>query len=788
MEEWVQQLADYASGVLRPVEGSIETPGLTAEVEIITDRWGVPHIYAGSREDAYFTQGYLHASERLFQVDVTRRLAQGRLAEILGEFVLPLDQYFRTLGLGRMAKSWAGSVDDDSRRIAVPYFEGFKAGAAAFPAPVEYQILGLEPDVAQDFDEAISNAYSIALLLAFTLSANRDLELLRLWLARALGPNIARRLSPFVGEVPVSSLPASETFKGLIRSLTDAAREAGRVPGVGSNNWVVSGDRTTTGKPLLANDPHLKIQMPSIWMEMHVACPDLEVAGVSLPGAAGILIGHNRRIAWGFTNTGSDVEDVYLERLSDDGKSYEFKGEWLPIDVAREEISVRNEEQPRILEIRSTHHGPLLTSILEGNINLVVREDFVKENLAWRWYQQDVMPSLAVIERMNVASNFDDFREAVRGWASPGQNMVFADVDGNIGYQFTGIIPIRPSGVTGEVPLPGWTGEHEWQGTIPFDELPSAFNPPAGFIATANNRMVDLDYPYYLTNDWEPDFRVRRIVSLLSAQEKFSSDDFARIQADTHSGIADMLLPHLTSISTSEGRSAEALKYVLAWDRRMDASSVGAAVFVFWITKLADAIFLPKLGEDLYRLYFRIRGWTVLWAYEVLADIFVNPDAYWVGGDGTNNIAARDALIARALEEACSELESRLGENMSEWRWGQFHKLHLRHPLGTAMPPLDELMSAGPFESNGGDDTINRGSFSPDEDYLQHTVSSYRQIIDLSDFDRSLSVITSGNSGNPSSPHYRDQTEMWVRGQYHPMPFSREAVEKESEGRLRLIP
>jgi penicillin amidase len=791
MEEWVSQLGEYAKTALRPLDGSIEGSGLKEEVEVLTDEWGVPHIYATNRDDLYFSQGYLHATERLFQVDLTQRFARGRLAELLGEFVLPLDKFFRTLGFERLARSWLDSIDEDVRRIGEPYFEGFRAGARSIPTPVEYHILGLEPEIVERFEDAVLNAYSVALIMSFTLSANRDSELIRGWLAQTLGPERARQLTPFIGAVVPSAVPSSSSFPGLVRELSKAAAEAGAVPGVGSNNWVVSGTRTTTGKPLLANDPHLKIQMPSIWMEMHLVSgggDDMDVTGITLPGVPGVIIGHNRNIAWGFTNTGSDVEDLYLEKISEDGGSYEFKGEWHPIDVIREKIVVRNEPEARVHEVKSTRHGPLLTSFIQGNITPVVHEDYIKEAVSWRWYHQDVVASLKTVEQMNVATNWEEFREATKGWTSPGQNMVYADVDGNIGYQFTGLVPKRPPGVSGAAPQPGWTGENEWDGHIPFDDLPSVFNPETGFIATANNRMVDLDYPHYLTHDWEPEYRVRRITSLLAGREKHSVDDFKRIQYDTFSGIADGLLPVLISATASNGQVADAIKQIESWDRRMDTDSIGATIFMIWLSNIADALLHPRLGEELFRHYFQMRGWTTLWAYDTIKDILENPEAFWVGGDGADNESARNQLVSKALEQAVAELTERFGEDNVEWRWGRLHQILLQHPLSVAMPPLGDLLSLGPVESPGSDDTVNRGAFSPEEGYMHHTISSYRQIIDLGDFDNSLSVITTGNSGNPSSPHYRDQFEMWLKGDYHPMLFSRKAVESRTKGKLVLSP
>jgi penicillin amidase len=788
MEDWVAQLAETAGGSLRPLEGHLDAAGLDKEVEVFTDPWGVPHVFAESRQDLYFAQGYLHATERLWQVDLTRRLAQGRLAELLGEFTLPFDKFFRTLGLGRAAKGWLNQIDEATRRVGEPYARGFVEGAKSLPPPIEYQILAAEPEIPSSFEGATENTFAIALMMAFTLSFNYGFELLRAWLTRELGPERARELSPFVGPEPPLAVPASDSFPGLVRDLTRLARETGRVPGVGSNNWVVSGDKSATGKPLLANDPHLQVSMPSIWMEMHLSSPDMEVAGVTIPGIPGVILGHNRRVAWGFTNTGADVEDLYLERLSEDGTKYEFRGEWHPVEVIREEIRVRHEPEPRIHEVRLTRHGPLLTSYMHGNVNVTVREDAVDEALAFRWIHHEVVASQQSIEGINCASNWEEFREAVRLWPAPGQNMVFADIDGNIGYQFTGQVPVRPRGSSGAAPLPGWTGQHEWTGTVPFDELPCAYNPEAGFLATANHRMVDLDYPHYLTDDWEPSFRIRRIVALLNEKQKLSSDDFARIQMDVYSGIAASLLPLMSEAITGDGRLAEAVKYLQTWDRQLETGSVAGTIFQVWTTKVAEAIFRPRLGGELYDLYFETRGWTTLAGFDALHAILTNPASDWVGGDGSDNVQSRNRLVTGALESALQELEAKFGPDMAEWRWGRLHQVHFRHPLTTAMPPLDGLLSIGPLEASGGDDTINRGVFSPGEDYAQSAVSSYRQIIDLADFDRSLSVITTGNSGNPASPFYRDQAEMWRTGGYHPAPFSRTAVEEASLGRFILTP
>jgi penicillin amidase len=733
-------------------------------------------------------QGYLHAAERLWELDFIRRAAQGRLAEIVGEPGLALDRFFRTLGLGRLARKKSKDFDPESRAVAASYRTGMKAALATLPPPVEYQLLGgLAPDFSDSLEDSIVDGISVSLMMSFQLSANWQFELLRAELAAHLGPERARELSPLIGpEAPLVAV-SSPGFPNVAQQFRDAAYGAGMRRGYGSNNWVVSGSKTTTGKPLLANDPHLMVQMPAIWMEMHLSSPDLEVAGVTLPGLPGVTIGHNRRIAWGFTNTGADVADLYVERLSADGKTYEFKGAQKPVKHIREKIMVRGETKPRVHEVRETRHGPLITASIAGGTSPEVIEDAITETVALRWIQADLPISQRAIFAMNRASNWEEFRAAVRDWPIAGQNMVYADVDGNIGYQFTGTVPIRAKG-SGVAPVPGWTGEYEWKGTIPFDDLPSTFNPEHGFVATANHRMVDVDYPYHLTHDWEMPHRARRIVAMLTAKEKLDHADFKTMHMDTFSGIASELVPLFLQAEITGEREAEVLKHVETWDMRLDADSVGASIFNAWFARVAEAMFAERLGPTLYEEYFARKSWTTNWAYDAVRNIIETPQAFWVGGDGSDNAGERDRLIGRALTVAIADLEGRLGPDMTEWRWGRMHRVHFRHTIANAIPALDELLSAGPFEVGGGDDTVNRGVLHPSEGFADGAIASWRQIIDLSDFDASEGVITTGNSGNPASDHYADQAPMWAAGEYHPLPFSRAAVEAAAKGRLVLSP
>lgn len=763
MDGWIEDLAAYAASGLRPVEGKISAQGLSADVEILTDRWGVPHVYADSEDDVYFAQGWLHATERLWQVEFTRRVAQGRLAEILGEPVLPLDRFFRTVGLERSANSFLSRTDELTARIADSYHRGFVEGARSSVKPVEYLFLDLEPSVPSSVEETIVGTSSIALLMAFLLSPNWEFELIRMWISQAVGPEKAAILAPFVGaESPMVTAPGP-LFPSMVKQMFEVIAEAGKAPGIGSNNWVLDGSRTTTGKPLLCNDPHLKLNMPSIWMQMHLCCPSFQVTGVGIPGLPGISIGHNGTAAWGFTNTQADVADLYLERLSEDGTSYEFAGEWHEVSTITESIAVRHAPEPVEHEVKLTRHGPLLTSTVEGTIDIKVNEGSITAPLALKWIHHEIPISQRSLDGFSKARSFEEFREAARHWPIAGQNMVYADVDGHIGYQFTGTVPVRAPGVVTGGPLPGWTGEHEWVGVIDFDELPSVLDPESGYIATANNRIVGMDYPHHLTDDWEPPHRIRRIVALINEKERLSHEDMRSMQNDTYSPIAEGILPYLLSADPESG-AAQKLR---GWDGHLDAGSEAAAIFQIWVTNIADRLFADLLGDRLYDVYFRNRAWTTLWAFDAIRSIFENP-AGW-----TDDL---EELIASAAPEPEGKT------------WGQMHTVHFQHPIASAMPPLDELLSAGPYEVPGGDDTVNRGVFNPAEGYRDSATASYRQIIDLADLDSSVSVITTGNSGNPASPHYRDQAELWASGEYHPMPFSRDAVESASEGRLLLVP
>ena len=779
MSEMADALRMAAHAALPPVEGELRLPGLSARVEVIRDRWGVPHIYAENERDLFFAQGFVVASDRLFQLEFFGRVGLGRLSELVADLGLTLDRFIRTVGWNRaavrLAEEWGrGPLDAQ---------EAFAAGARAWRErlgayPPEYVILGADPVAFESFEEQLVWGAACQMVLAYTLSRNWDIELVRLQVAEQLGPDAVLDLFP--DSAPDPSVIQAGKYAGP--SPLDLLRAAPPVPGgQGSNGWVVSGARTRSGKPLLANDPHLLLQVPSLWYEVHLSCPTLNVSGVTLPFAPGVVIGHNERVAWGFTNTEGDVMDLYLERLNDDRSAALYDGAWEPVTVHREEIFVRGRAEPEVVEVLETRHGPILDAYLVG-----VGEQSsypITETLSLEWVGARHGISADTLVAMGRASDFESFRAAVRGWTCPGQNMVYADVDGNIGYQLTGLYPVRRRG-DGSFPVPGWSSEYGWDGFIPFEELPWAYNPPEGFLATANTRPHDAAYPHVITRDWMPSGRVRRIGELLLQTERHTAGTFAAIQMDTVSMTARAVAPLLARLDPESERQKQAVALLAEWDHDLAADSGAAALFEVWCGHVARLVLRPRLGEELYVHYYGRRHWANTFRHQVLPEILANPTAKWWGGDGA---AARDDVLRRALDAALDELTGRLGEDLSAWQWGEIHRATFAGRLAI-VPDLAELFTAGVVEMGGDDDTVCQALYEPEAGYGVAVIPVWRQIADLSDPDASVGTHTPGQSGNPASPHFADLLPLWSGGEHHPIPLSRARVEEVAESTLILDP
>ncbi len=776
MPDWMDEVRAAAAAAVPPWSGELPCPGLASPVEVTRDRWGVPHIRAASLDDLFRAQGFVVASERLFQVDFLLRLANGRLAEMVGDLALPSDRFARTVGWNRAGARIAAAWDEDSRAMVSAFREGALGWLEAMPAPpLEYAVLGLAPSLPRD-EAAWAAAY---VWMAWNLSGNWDEELIRAEVADRLGGDAVRDLFP--------ELPAGVAFpiagrrpRPSAAELLDAAPQ--RPPGRGSNNWVVAGSRSATGAPLLANDPHLAVLTPSIWIECHLAAPGYEAAGACLPFAPGVVIGRTPHHAWGVTNVGGDTQDLYLERLSEDGAAALFEGVWEPLTFHRERIEVRGGE-PVELVVPETRHGPILGSYVVGVAQPEVIEGGIRETYALRWAGSEAAIAPSVLLRMARAVDVASFREALRDWCSPGQNVLYADVDGSIAYQCTGRYPIRRAG-DGTTPVPGWTGEHEWDGWIPFEELPWDEDPPEGFLATANNRIHAETYPHHIGHDWSPPSRIRRIAELLAATPRHTPETFAAMQADTVSIPARELAAVLGAVRPTSDRQRGAIELLRGWDGDLAADSAAACVYAAWCHHVAERVLRPALGDALYTHAYGRASSTGTWRALVLPAMLARPTARWFGVDGET---ARDEVLRRALDDALDELGERLGPDPATWRWGDLHRVVFAGPLA-AFPGLGEVFTAGVVGRGGDDDTIDQGAYEPERRYEAVVVASWRGIHDLSGPDGSTGTHAPGQSGHPSSPAWNDLLPMWSAGERHPMPLSPRAVRAVARDTLTLLP
>ncbi len=757
----------YLRTSLPQTTGAIKLEGLNGTVEIVRDRDGVPHIFATTDHDAYFGLGYVHAQDRLWQMEFQRRIGAGRLSEILGAATLDTDKFLRTLGAYRAAKAAWSALSLEGQAGLQAYTDGVNSWLGEHHTlPPEFVLMRIEPEPWTTTDSLVW-----AKMLAWDLSGDWDMELLRLRLTQAIGTERAAQLLP---SYPLSgttiltdTASLSKTANALLK-IDDSLQANLHLGGldVGSNNWVVAGSRTETGKPLLANDPHLGTRIPSIWYLVELKGDKLHAIGATLPGLPGIVIGHNERISWGVTNLGPDVQDLYSEHINPaNPNQYEVEGRWEDMNIVDEPIYVKDQGMPVRWAARSTRHGPLISDVSDTSTPL-----------ALRWTVLDAGDTtFDTFLGINYASNWDEFRETFRTFFGPSQNFVYADVDGNIGYIGPGHIPVRVLGDDGMLPVPGWDSKHEWRGWIPFDKLPQIYNPADGYIVTANNRVVGKQYPYLLSNDWAPPYRANRIIALLeqmsSNGKKPTVDDMQRIQADQISTQAQELLPLLLKIEPANARQTQALDYLRQWNGNATRDSIAATLYEAWFIQLGRAMFADDLRGDLYQ-QMADRTYPLF-----LATIMADPEqnANWCDNVLTVPAESCADTARQALDDTLADLTQRLGKDMTKWTWGQVHQIQYPHSPFDQMPVLRWIFDRS--IANGGDKyTVNAAPIKLDHLYDQNWVPSYRQIVDLADLNHSVFMHTTGQSGNILSAHYADLIERHRDVQYLPMSFGRDAV------------
>ncbi|MBI5034050.1 MAG: penicillin acylase family protein [Chloroflexi bacterium] len=774
---------------LPQINGTLQVAGLKSKVEIVRDPMGIPHIYADNVDDLFFAEGYVQAQDRLWQMEYNRRIGHGTLSDIFGATTIKTDRFLRTIGLDRSARAdYAAMSEADKRPL-----QAFANGVNAFidshlgNLPLEFTILGFKPAHWEPVD-----TIAWGKVMAYDLGGNYDAELLRARIAQKLGDAAVKQLMPpYPAAGPFTIPPEAKNYQSLItndklqmpnlsigtpdlQELASLDEMLGkRGDGIGSNNWVVDGAKSTTGKPILVNDPHLGIQLPSIWYEVGLhcmpktdACP-YNVAGYTFAGVMGVVIGHNDKIAWAVTNVGPDVQDLYVEEINPQNPNqYKFNGKWEDMQVVEEPIKVKGVVS-ETLKVQITRHGPIMTPVVSGMTQPVA--------LQWTVLRERsrLFDSVLAIDR---AQNWNEFRNALKMWDAPSQNFVFADLDGNIGYQTPGNIPIRAKG-DGTMPVPG-TGEYEWTGYIPFDELPFVYNPPTHFIATANQAIVPPTYKYSIASDWASPYRKQRIDDLLKAKEKISIDDMKAIQSDVYAIPLVTLQKSVLTLKPEGFLQTRALDQVKAWDGRLTTDSVGGTILEATYQRLFNNIFAGKLDKDLLASYYGANDYH----RRVISALLDDPKNPWWGSAG------RDAILQTSFAEGVDWLGSQFGDAPTDWKWGRLHIATFNHPLGSVQP-LDLLFNAGPVAAPGGVNTVFATSFKvANNKYNVSSVSSMRMIVDLSNLGNSLQTHTTGQSGQPLSKHFSDMVLLWRDVQYAPFYFDRAALDKVKEGVLVLQP
>lgn len=794
--------------------GEVTIAGLDGEVEIIRDDGGVPHIYATSVHDLFLAQGYVHAQDRFWQMDTWRHIGAGRISEMFGEDQIDTDSFLRVMGWVDLAEQQYHASDALGRAALDAYTEGVNAYLAdRSPSELsfEYSVLELvnhdyTPEPWSPIDSIIWGK-----VMAWDLRGNMDAEIERAMLLDDFTPDqVALLYPPYPEENPVivrNSLPRvnGATLSPLpvnaLQTIGATLDNVGRVDaatgntggGVGSNSWVIGPERSATGAAILANDPHLGIRMPSIWYQVSLHCLPktdecpFDVTGFSFAGMPGIIIGHNDRIAWGLTNLGPDVMDLYVEQINPDNPNqYLYRGEWQDMEVTTETINVAGGD-PVAVTVRKTRHGPIISDdygLLEDftdNAGIPLPGDYA---ISLRWTALDPSPSVVdAALQLDLAQDFEGFRDALRLFAVPSQNVVYADRVGNIGYQAPGRIPIRENW-DGRVPVPGWTGEYEWAGYVPFDDLPFLYNPDEGYIVAANNPVVDDSYPYLLTTDWNYGDRAARIVAMIESDPSIDLTEVAAMQRDTYNTNAARLVPRLRAVDLSgeDDIYRKAQRILAAWDRTNAADSAGAVVFETVWSNLLRLTFHDDLPEDLWP-----EGggrWSL-----AVAEMLSFPELRFWDDASTPEVETGTEILRAAFLAGVDEASELLGDDPEQWQWGDLHGATFRNEtLGeSGIGLIEARFNRGPYPVAGGTDIVDAVGYYADEGYEVTWLPSMRMIVDLGNLENSLAIHTTGQSGHVYDVHYQDMIEDWAAGQAWPMRWDRAAIQRHAEATLRLV-
>jgi penicillin amidase len=787
----------WVRGSLPILDGQVTIAGLNSPVEILIDAHGVPAVYANDESDAWFAAGVLHARDRRWQMELYRRVTMGRLSEVLGDTTIPFDQRFLTLGLRDAAKAEWERAGPEVRTALERYAAGVNAATASMVGrlrPIEFQLLGITPAQWEPID-----SLAVGRLLTWRLAENHQAELVRAALTAKFGEPAARALT---GVYP-SSAPAILQANAQLSASGSQPKAESRKPIAGlewlssnarrgnSNNWVLAGGRTKNGRPILANDPHLQIEFPSVWYELHLVAAGLDVTGVTIPGVPFVALGHNARIAWGMTATGADVQDLAVERVDVGKKRAMYRGEWVPIETMTADIPVRGRSVPLPFEVWKTRNGPI----------------FAADDLDWEappsWLSPDERPNeerkaysirvdpggdfATAFEAINRASDWPSFTDAVTALTITSMNIVYADVDGNVGYAMSGKLPVRASG-DGTVPLDG-NAAPAWSGTLEAASLPRTFNPPSGLIYSANNE-IDRAFTGLITRDWTAGFRASRLRDTLEKAQGVDLDAMAALQNDKHSAAADLVLAGIESAlkaaraQDGEASTASLLDQLGKWDRVVDSRPV-VSLYQAFEDALWKRAFIDEMDDTLFLKFYEWAGAEKpAGLYSIIGD---RNSPWWDDITTVEKRESRDEIFMLAARDADEKLDADFGGESSRG-WDRVHAARFSHPLGNIGFPFRWFLSRGPVPVDGDGSTVMRISWNRVTPFAAWELPSWRQIFDVGQWDDSRVVLPAGQSGHPMSPFHFDQNETWRTGQYRTQPFSRAAVSAASKHRLLLVP
>ncbi len=816
-------------------EGTAQLTGLGADVTVLRDDYGIPQVYAETAEDLFMAQGYVHAQDRFFEMDFRRHVTAGRLAELVGEAALETDKFVRTMGWRRVAEQELARLAPATRRYLEAYARGVNAyigDREASALSLEYSVLSLRGSAYEPEPWTPTDSLAWLKAMAWDLRSNMSDEIERVLatekLSRAqvdtLYPGFPfRRHDPIVtqgnvvdgtfdqssgerrnadtdraADVPEATPTDGEetedvALRDLLGSMQGVADVAKGLPtllgfgdGIGSNAWAISGERSATGEPILANDPHLAPSMPGIWHQMGLHCRKVDdecpfdVAGFTFSGMPGVVVGHNADIAWGVTTMYPDVTDLYIEQIQ--GDRYLYDGRWLPL-VTREETFEVAGGKSETVTVRETQHGPLLSDVDDTLSDVGERAGGGSTyGVSLQWTALTPGRTMDAVFGIDKAHDWASFRKAARLFAVPSQNLVYADTEGNIGYQAPGQVPIRKRG-DGTWPVPGWDPSYGWKGFIPYEELPSVLNPAEGYVVTANQQVIGRQYPYLIGTGQAAGYRSQRIIELLQGSSKLSVADMTRIQNDTHNGQARTLLPHLLEIDLGSGYYADGQELLRAWSSQdQDRDSAAAAYFAAVWRNLLARTFHDDLPQEVWP------AGGERW-FEVVRRLLNSPDSDWWDDRTTKSVReTRDDVLRTAMRDARDEMTRRQSLDPDRWSWGNVHQLTLENQtLGTSgITLVEKLFNRGPYGLGGGSGIVDATGWDAAEGYEVTAVPSMRMVVDLSDLDKSRWINLTGVSGHPFHRNYTDQTKLWVDGKTLPWAYTSDAVEKAARDELRL--